>query len=127
MHDYDFGRNTAKYFHLERNRLLMVAANYERSTLARLAPALLGTELALLAVALRGGWRPQQARGRLLGAPGVARGARAAGARRAAAPRARPRASRRRFARRLGPEFGEGVARASAGVLAAYARVARLS
>ena len=32
-----------------------------------------------------------------------------------------------RFARRLGPEFGEGVARVSAGALAAYARLARLS
>ena len=41
-HDYDFGRNASKLYHLERNRLLMLAANYELSTLARLAPALVG-------------------------------------------------------------------------------------
>ena len=62
VHDYDFGRNTSKLFHLERNRLLMLAANYEPATLARIAPALVATELALLAVAVRGGWLPQKLR-----------------------------------------------------------------
>ena len=49
VHDYEFGRNPGKYFHLERNRLLMLGANYRAGTLVRLAPALVATELAVLA------------------------------------------------------------------------------
>ena len=56
----------SKHYHLERNRLLMLAANYELSTLARLAPALVGTELALLAVAVRERLAAAEAAGTLL-------------------------------------------------------------
>ena len=65
-------------YHLERNRLMMLAANYELSTLARLAPALLGTELALLAVAVRERLAAAEAAGTLLGGTVAPRGARAA-------------------------------------------------
>jgi GT2 family glycosyltransferase len=126
LHEYEFGRNTDKFFHLERNRLLMVAANYERATLCALLPGLLATELALVAVALRGGWGRRK-----LAADASAvrawRQVRAQRARVALLRRVSDREIAARFARRLGPEFGEGVARASAGLLAAYARVARLS
>ena len=61
-HAYEFSRNREKYFHLERNRLLMVAANYEAGTLVRLAPALLVTEIGMLAIAARGGYLRQKLR-----------------------------------------------------------------
>jgi GT2 family glycosyltransferase len=126
LHEYEFGRNTDKFFHLERNRLLMVAANYERGTLLALVPGLLATELALVAVSLRGGWtrRKLEADVSALRAWRDVRRQRAQVARLRRVP---DREVAARFARRLGPEFGEGVARASAGVLAAYARLARLS
>jgi len=126
LHEYEFGRNTDKYFHLERNRLLMVAANYERATLVRLVPGLLATELALVAVALRGGWGRRKLEADV-SALRAWREVRAQRGRVAALRRVPDRELAVRFARRLGPEFGEGIARASAGLLAAYARVARLS
>ena len=124
-HDYEFGRNVAKMFHLERNRLIMLGANYERSTLVRLAPALLGTELALLAVAARGGWLPQK----LQAVSSAVRALPAVRAQRDAVARLRripDSGLSRRLERRLGPEFGEGVARATAPLLSAYARLVQL-
>ena len=124
-HDYEFGRNPSKMFHLERNRMLMVAANYEALTLARLAPALLGTELALLVVAAKGGWLPQKLRA----VSSAARALPAVREQRAAVARLRQipdSGLTRRLERRLGPEFGEGVARVSAPLLSAYARLVRL-
>jgi GT2 family glycosyltransferase len=126
LHEYEFGRNTDKFFHLERNRLLMVGANYERRTLLALVPGLLATELALVAVALRGGWGRRKLEADL-SAVRAWRELRAERARVALLRRVPDRELAVRFARRLGPEFGEGVARASAGLLAAYARIARLS
>jgi GT2 family glycosyltransferase len=61
-HHYHWGESTAKWFHLERNRLLSVLTNYRLSTLLVLAPLLLATELALLLVAGREGWRPEKLR-----------------------------------------------------------------
>jgi len=55
-HDYDFTRNPDKMFHLERNRLLMLRANYRTSTLVLLVPALLFVELGVLVIAVRDGW-----------------------------------------------------------------------
>jgi GT2 family glycosyltransferase len=55
-HDYTFGDSPQKWFWLERHRLSSVLVNYEGRTLAVLAPLLLATELALLAIAWRGGW-----------------------------------------------------------------------
>ncbi len=125
LHDYDFGRNASKFFHLERNRLLMLAANYERGTIARLAPALVATEVALLCVALRGGWLPQKLRS-------LASAARAVPVvreqRRAVAHLRRipDSAFSTQLERRLGPEFGEGIADVSAHLLSAYARLVGL-
>jgi GT2 family glycosyltransferase len=63
LHHYEFGRNPLKMYLLERNRLLMVLSLYERRTLALLAPALLGFELAMCLVAAAGGWLPAKLRG----------------------------------------------------------------
>lgn len=55
-HDYDFGLRDQKFLWLERNRLAMIFRNYPAPLLLLLAPALLVTELAVLASASRGGW-----------------------------------------------------------------------
>jgi GT2 family glycosyltransferase len=55
-HDYGFDKGTRKWFWLERNRLWTVLANYSALTLVLLAPLLLGTELMVLAQAIRGQW-----------------------------------------------------------------------
>lgn len=55
-HDYEFGVNEGKWRWLERNRLAFLVRTYPAALLALLAPALLVTELALLAAAARGGW-----------------------------------------------------------------------
>src|SRR5882757_7830738 len=52
-HDYEFGASAGhKWRWLERNRLAFLVRDY--------APALLATELALLAVSSRGGWGAQK-------------------------------------------------------------------
>jgi GT2 family glycosyltransferase len=56
VHEYEFNRGRAKWRYLERNRLLMVLANYESRTIVRVLPALLFTELGLWLVACRDGW-----------------------------------------------------------------------
>lgn len=61
-HDYDFSASADKWRWLERNRLAFVVRTYPGSLLALLAPALLATELALLAVAAAGGWGRQKLR-----------------------------------------------------------------
>jgi hypothetical protein len=48
---------------MERNRLFLVASLYERRTLALLLPALVATEVGMLAVALREGWADQKVAG----------------------------------------------------------------
>src|SRR5436309_1674819 len=55
-HDYDFDRNPAKRYLLERNRLIFVLTTYSSRMLAVLAPVLIATELGLLVLALREGW-----------------------------------------------------------------------
>ncbi|WP_202925958.1 glycosyltransferase [Goekera deserti] len=62
-HHYEFGRNTAKFYLLERNRLAMVLSLWSRRTLLLLAPVLVAFELAMLAVAAAGGWLPAKLRG----------------------------------------------------------------
>jgi GT2 family glycosyltransferase len=56
VHDYEFDKGPRKWFLLERNRWRTIIALYPASLLALLGPALLAFELALLAVAARGGW-----------------------------------------------------------------------
>jgi GT2 family glycosyltransferase len=64
-HDYEFGANAEKWFWLERNRLAFLVRTYPGPLLALLAPALLATEVALLAVATTGGWGRQKLRANL--------------------------------------------------------------
>jgi GT2 family glycosyltransferase len=60
-HDYEFGASAGrKWRWLERNRLAFLLRDYPAPLLALLAPALLATELALLAVSARGGWGAQK-------------------------------------------------------------------
>ncbi len=55
-HDYEFGRYADKLALIERNRRLMIRANYRRSTRLLLAPALALVGLGTLVVAIRDGW-----------------------------------------------------------------------
>jgi GT2 family glycosyltransferase len=64
-HAYEFGANEGKWRWLERNRLAFLVRNYPGALLALLAPALLATELALLLVAVSGGWGRQKLRANL--------------------------------------------------------------
>jgi GT2 family glycosyltransferase len=64
-HDYEFGASAEKWFWLERNRLAFVLRTYPGALLALLAPALLATEVALLAVSAAGGWGRQKLRANL--------------------------------------------------------------
>jgi GT2 family glycosyltransferase len=59
-HDYEFGAREHKWRWLERNRLAFLVRAYPTSLLLLLAPALLATELALLAVSASGGWGRQK-------------------------------------------------------------------
>jgi GT2 family glycosyltransferase len=59
-HDYEFGAREHKWRWLERNRLAFIVRAYPAPLLALLAPALMATELALLAVAAAGGWGRQK-------------------------------------------------------------------
>lgn len=55
-HLYDFRRARPKWRMLERNRWATILRTYPADLLLLTAPALIATELALLAVALQGGW-----------------------------------------------------------------------
>jgi N-acetylglucosaminyl-diphospho-decaprenol L-rhamnosyltransferase len=59
-HDYEFGAREHKWRWLERNRWAFLIRVYPASLLVLLAPALLATELALIPVAVRGGWGRQK-------------------------------------------------------------------
>jgi GT2 family glycosyltransferase len=59
-HDYEFGAREHKWRWLERNRLAFVVRVYPAPLLLLLAPALLATELALIAVSAAGGWGRQK-------------------------------------------------------------------
>src|ERR687884_2123022 len=55
-HLYDFAKGGRKWRLLERNRWATIVRTYPRELLALLTPALIATELALVAVAVAGGW-----------------------------------------------------------------------
>lgn len=59
-HEYEFSRRSVKWRMLERNRLASLIRTYPAALLALLAPGLLASELAILAVAARGGWGGQK-------------------------------------------------------------------
>ena len=59
-HGYDFSKGPAKWRRLEANRWATLIRTYPGPLLAAVGPALLATELALLAIATAGGWlRPK--------------------------------------------------------------------
>jgi GT2 family glycosyltransferase len=124
VHAYEFSRTIEKHYHLERNRLLMVLANYGTGSLLRLAPALVASELGLLFVATTQGWLRQK-----LGATAAVAAALPA----LAAQRRRVQETRRvgdaDVARvmdtRLGEEFGV-ASKLTAGALLGYSRIAGL-
>ena len=99
-HDYEFAKGPAKWRYLERNRWATILRTYPLPLFILLAPALLATELALVAIALAGGWARQKALAAvdLLGwLPRLARERRAIQASRAI--------SAGEFARRLTPDL----------------------
>lgn len=55
-HDYEFAKGSHKWRYLERNRWATVIRTYPRLLLLLVAPALIATEVALVLVAVRGGW-----------------------------------------------------------------------
>jgi GT2 family glycosyltransferase len=59
-HDYEFAKGLDKWRLLERNRWATILRCYPGRLLLVLVPALLVTELGLLAVAAAGGWLPQK-------------------------------------------------------------------
>ena len=59
-HDYAFAKGPMKWRLLERNRWATIVRCYPGPLLLLLAPALVATEVALLAVAAAGGWLPQK-------------------------------------------------------------------
>jgi GT2 family glycosyltransferase len=59
-HDYEFAKGADKWRRLERNRWATIVRCYPGPLLLALAPALLATEIALLAVAATRGWLPQK-------------------------------------------------------------------
>jgi GT2 family glycosyltransferase len=61
-HRYAFSRNPRKYYWLERNRYIVLAKNLRLRSLLVLAPLLVATDVALLAVAAAGGWLPEKLR-----------------------------------------------------------------
>jgi N-acetylglucosaminyl-diphospho-decaprenol L-rhamnosyltransferase len=61
-HEYEFAKGPHKWFYLERNRWATLIRTYPSRLLAAIAPALLLSELALLAVAALGGWLPEKLR-----------------------------------------------------------------
>lgn len=62
-HHYEFSRNPAKFYLLERNRLINLVTLYEARTLRLLLPALLVIEAGVTAAAVAGGWFPQKLQG----------------------------------------------------------------
>jgi GT2 family glycosyltransferase len=62
-HHYEFGRNPAKMYLLERNRLITVLTTYRPRTLIALTPLLLAAEAALLVRSGREQWAGQKVAG----------------------------------------------------------------
>lgn len=63
LHRYEFSRNPAKYYLVERNRLMFVATLWSARALVVLAPPLLALELGMVVLALREGWIREKVRG----------------------------------------------------------------
>lgn len=62
LHAYDFSRNSAKMYLLERNRFLTVLADFPNHLLLRVLPVIVLLEPMYLAIALRDGWGREKVR-----------------------------------------------------------------
>ena len=62
VHRYEFSKNTAKFFLLERNRTVTALTCFSTRHLLVMAPLMLAMEIGLLAVAARQGWFREKAR-----------------------------------------------------------------
>jgi GT2 family glycosyltransferase len=56
VHRYEFSRNEFKYYMIERNRMMFLATLWGWRALILLSPALVGLEVAMLALAAKQGW-----------------------------------------------------------------------
>ncbi len=65
IHHYEFSRSISKWHLMERNRILVVLKNYKLLTLIFLFPALLATDIAIWAFAVKGGWFKQKLKANL--------------------------------------------------------------
>ena len=65
IHHYEFSRSIAKWELMERNRWLVVLKNYRLASLIVLLPALISTDAAIWAFAVKGGWLKQKFRANL--------------------------------------------------------------
>jgi GT2 family glycosyltransferase len=63
VHRYEFSRNSFKYYLIERNRLMIVSTLWSARALLLLSPALVGLELAMLALGAKQGWFRDKLRG----------------------------------------------------------------
>jgi GT2 family glycosyltransferase len=61
-HEYEFEKGPAKWRYVERNRWATILRTYPAALLALVAPALAATELALVPIALAGGWGGEKLR-----------------------------------------------------------------
>jgi GT2 family glycosyltransferase len=63
FHDYEYARNPAKNYFMERNRLVFVASAFSLRTIAVLAPILVVAEAGLAALSWRQGWLREKVAG----------------------------------------------------------------
>lgn len=55
-HKYSFSKNKNKWYHSEKNRLMMLLENYEKKTLIKLTPIIIFNEVAMMMYSLFNGW-----------------------------------------------------------------------
>jgi GT2 family glycosyltransferase len=63
LHRYEFSRNPAKFYLVERNRLIVVSTLWGWRAIALLTPALVGLEAAMIVLAVKDGWLRHKVRG----------------------------------------------------------------
>ncbi|MFZ6015920.1 MAG: glycosyltransferase [Patescibacteria group bacterium] len=59
-HYYEFSRSISKWHLMERNRLLVFFKNYKLASIIMLLPAMISTDMAIWAFAVKGGWFRQK-------------------------------------------------------------------
>lgn len=61
-HQYEYSRSTAKYYWMDRNRLINIFKHYRIKTLILISPALIVSGLGMMVSSWRGGWFKEQLR-----------------------------------------------------------------